>query len=51
MVRKAFFLDQEQIDFLESLPGTASEHVRQAINQYKERYFNTSASESKRKED
>jgi len=51
MIRKTFFLDKEQIDYLESLPGTSSEHIRQAINDYKEKHQNVSASESKRKED
>ena len=51
MIRKTFFLDKEQIDYLESLPGTSSEHIRQAINDYKEKQQNISASESKRKED
>lgn len=48
MIRKHFYLDQEQIDFLKSLPGTVSEHIRQAINDYKEKRINVSASESKR---
>lgn len=48
MVRKHFFLDQDQIDFLESLPGTASEHLRSAINEFRERHRSTSASQSKR---
>jgi len=53
VIRKAVFLDQDQIDFLESLPGTLSENVRRTINEFKERFisFDTSASESKRKED
>ena len=53
VIRKAVFLDQDQIDFLESLPGTLSENVRRTINEFKERFisFDTSASESKRKEE
>ena len=53
MIRKTFFLDKEQINFLESLPGTSSEHVRQAINDYKNKlkHQNVSASQSVRKED
>jgi hypothetical protein len=50
VLRKAFFLDQEHIDFLENLPGTASEHVRRAIDDYKAKRINVSASESKGKE-
>ena len=46
MIRKTFFLDKEQIDFLKSLPGTSSEHIRQAINEYKKKQQNVSASQS-----
>lgn len=47
MIRKTYFLEQEQVDFLKSLPGTESEHLRQAINDYKKKQENVSASQSK----
>ena len=34
MKRVSLFLDESQIKALENLPGTSSEHVRQAINDY-----------------
>ena len=34
MVRKHLYFDKSQIDFIESLPGTFAEHVRQAVNNY-----------------
>ena len=34
MVRKNFFIEQEQIDLLNSLGGTIAVHVRRAIDDY-----------------
>ena len=56
--RVDFLIDREQIEFLNSLPGTVSEHIRFAIAQYIHRLKqeevrlarNASASASKRKE-
>lgn len=52
MVRKHIFLDKIQIDFLDSLSGTLSENIRQAIREYMFRLTveDVSASKSKRKE-
>lgn len=48
MLRKTFFLDEEQITFLENLPGTISEHIRQAINDYQKKQQKVSSSSSER---
>lgn len=52
MIRRHFYLNQEQIDFLKKLPGNISEHIRRAIDDYIEKLkaFNASASQSKRRE-
>lgn len=34
MIRKNYLIPEDQVAFLESLPGTASEHLRAAINDY-----------------
>ncbi len=48
MKRKHFYLTDEQITFLKSLPGTMAEHIRVAINEYitKKNQANVSASSS-----
>ena len=52
MERVNFLLDKQTFQFLKSLSGTVSEHIRRAIDEYiaKLRATNVSASESKRKE-
>jgi hypothetical protein len=35
MFRFNFVTTKEQIEFLKSLPGTSSEHIRRAIDDYK----------------
>ncbi len=34
MRRVNHFLDVKQVEFLEDLPGTISEHIRRAVEQY-----------------
>lgn len=51
MIRVNFFLSQKQLDFLKDLPGTVSENIRIAVNEYisKLRSRNVSASKSEPK--
>ncbi len=49
MRRFNFFLDEERIDFLEKLPGTISEHIRRAIDEFIEREKTKGISASKSK--
>lgn len=37
MVRKEFYIEEDQIEFLSTLPGTVSEHIRIAIDEYIDR--------------
>ena len=37
MVRKHFLLSNDQIRFLQHLPGTTTEHVRRALDDYIEK--------------
>lgn len=48
MVRKHFYLTEEQEKFLKSLPGTMAEHLRKALDEYieKKQNLNISASSS-----
>ena len=51
MERKSYFLNKKQILFLKNLQGTASEHVRRALDDYEEKLKGQSvASKSKRGE-
>ena len=53
MIRRAFYLSDEQNNFLKGLDGlSVSEHLRRAIDEYlkKLQNQNISASQSKRKE-
>jgi Tfp pilus assembly PilM family ATPase len=49
MVRKHFYLTEEQIQALQSLGGTLAEHIRRAIDDYlaKMQKVNVSASSSR----
>jgi Tfp pilus assembly PilM family ATPase len=49
MIRKHFYLTEEQIQALHSLGGTLAEHIRRAIDEYlaKRQKVNVSASSSK----
>lgn len=49
MIRINFFLTEKQLDFLKDLPGTVSENIRIAVNEYiqKLKGENVSASQSK----
>jgi len=49
MKRYNFFLEQDQVDFLDKLPGTVSEQIRRAINEFIERQKNKNISASKSK--
>ncbi len=53
MERVDFNLGKAQRNFLENLPGTLSEHIRRAIDEYIDRlrFSNVSSSQSKRKEE
>ena len=44
MVRKHFYLNQEQITALHNLGGTLAEHIRRAIDEYLLKRLNVSAS-------
>jgi len=48
-MRFNLLLTEEQANFLGKLPGTASEHVRRAIDEYIEKIKAKSVSESKSK--
>lgn len=52
MRRFDFLIDEQQIEFLESLSGNVAEHLRRAIDDYieKQKDLKVSASKSKRKE-
>ena len=52
MVRFNFFIDEAMLEHLEVLPGTVTEHIRQALYDYllKLQTHNASASQSTRKE-
>ena len=52
MIRKHFYISQEELDYLKKLPGTVSDHIRRAISEYiediqKQKY---SASQSRKEE-
>jgi hypothetical protein len=50
MLRKQVYLHAEQLNFLESLPGSLAEHVRIAVDDYieKKKNLNVSSSQSKK---
>lgn len=52
MIRVNFLLDESTFNFLKNLPGTISEHIRRAINEYidKIKAQQISASQSERRE-
>ena len=52
MVRFNFLIDEAMLEHLEALPGTVTEHIRQALYDYllKLQAHNVSASQSTRKE-
>lgn len=37
MLKRTYFLTEEQVRFLESLPGNASENLRRAIDDYEQK--------------
>jgi hypothetical protein len=51
MVRRTFNFTEKQINFLKKLPGTISEHIRRALDEYIDRMMgqNASFSQSKKK--
>lgn len=51
MLRKIYFVREDQHDFLKSLPGSAAEHVRRAIDDYKVKKLNANASISRSKDE
>ena len=53
MIRKHIYIRKDQLDFLDSIPGTLAEQVRNAIDDYIEgqKPFLTASSKSKRKEE
>lgn len=50
MVRKHFLIDEAMLEHLEALPGTLSEHIREALYQYLLRIRNQQVSSSASKE-
>ena len=46
MRRVDLYLSQEQVDFLKNLPGTISEHIRKAVDEYIDKLHVVSASAS-----
>ena len=50
MIRMNLLMDQDTVSFLKSLPGTVSEHIRRAIDEYIEKIKSQkiSASQSKK---
>ena len=49
MERVNFFLSPEKVSFLKSLPGTMTEHIRRAIDEYIDRLKGSEASASQSK--
>lgn len=49
MKRINFFIDLTSLELLKGLPGTLSEHIRQAIRDYLRKTITVGASSSKRK--
>ena len=49
MVRKDFYLREDQVEFLSKLQGQMTDHIRQAVDDYifKLKSVNVSASQSK----
>jgi hypothetical protein len=50
MHRINFFIDKGQLEYLENIPLSVSEHIRRAIDEYiqRDRNLNVSSSQSKR---
>ena len=46
MVRKHFYIEEKDLDFLDTLPETSSEHIRRAIYEYIQKIKNQNVSES-----
>lgn len=49
MVRKNYYIREDQIDFLNSLPGVVSEHIRIAIDLYQKQKLKYASSSPSRK--